>query len=85
MLVTVVLMAWKTAPTMKRRSAHRMTRLRPSVSARTEENGEIRRAKRAVEDVMMDLSVESRSRPERPSPMDTRVAEMTPVSSGKHQ
>jgi hypothetical protein len=38
-----------------------------------------------VEDVMMDLSVESRSRPERPSPMDTRVAEMTPVSSGKHQ
>ena len=31
----------------------------------------------------MDLSREVRSRPEREVPMETRVAEMTPVSSGR--
>lgn len=83
MPTTVALAAWQTAPAMKRRSAQRMTRFRPSESARTEEKGEISRAKSAVEEVMMDLSVESSSWPERPSPMETRVAEMTPVSSKK--
>lgn len=58
-----------------------MTRFRPRASASSDEKGETRRAKRAVEEVMMDLSVDVRSLPERALPMDTRVAETTPVSS----
>ena len=39
------------------------------------------RAKRDVQAVMRDLSIVVRRRFERDEPMDTRVAEMTPVSS----
>lgn len=58
-------------------------RLRPSLSARWEEKGETRRAKREVEEVMMDLSKDVRRRLDREVSMETRVADMTPVSSGK--
>lgn len=58
-----------------------MTRLRPRRSARTEDSGEARSAKREVDDVMMDLSNDVRGRPESEVPIDTSVAEMTPVSS----
>lgn len=39
------------------------------------------KAKSDVEDVMMDLSKEVKARSERELPIETRVAEMTPVSS----
>lgn len=58
-----------------------MMRLRPRRSARSEEKGETSRAKRAVDEVMMDLSREVRSRCDSDVSMETRVAEMTPVSS----
>lgn len=60
-----------------------MMRLRPSLSARWEEKGATRRAKREVEEVMMDLSKEVRRRLDREVSMETRVADITPVSSGK--
>lgn len=43
----------------------------------------MRRAKREVEEVIMDLSREVRLRSEREVPIETRVADMTPVSSGR--
>jgi len=81
MLATVVLPAWSRAPVMKSISATRMTRFRPSESARSEANGETRRANSEVHEVMMDLSSEVSALPESEVPIDTRVAEMTPVSS----
>ena len=69
------------APIVKRMSAKRMTRLRPRRSARMEESGEKRRAKRAVEEVIIDLSKEVRGRLEREVSIETSVAEITPVSS----
>jgi hypothetical protein len=60
-----------------------MTGRRPNASARTEDKGETRRANRAVEDVIIDLSKAVRGRFERDGPMETRVAEMTPVSSAQ--
>lgn len=69
------------APTIKSASAAKMTRRRPRASANTEAAGEATSAKRAVDDVMMDLSNDVKSRPERAVPIETRVAEMTPVSS----
>lgn len=66
---------------MKRISAYRMTCLRPSRSARTDEKGDIISAKSDVEDVMIDLSIEVNSRFESEGPIDTRVADTTPVSS----
>lgn len=74
--------AWRRAPTVKRASARRMTRRRPWRSARREASGEARRAKSEVEEVMIDLSKEVRVRLEREVSIETRVAEMTPVSSG---
>jgi hypothetical protein len=53
------------------------------LSARTEENGEMSRAKRDVEDVMIDLSRDVRLRFESDVPTETRVAEITPVSSDR--
>lgn len=81
MLTTVVLPAWSRAPVMKRISATRMTRLRPRESASSEANGEMSRADSEVHEVMMDLSSEVSVLPESEVPIDTRVAEMTPVSS----
>jgi hypothetical protein len=66
---------------MKRASATNITRLRPQESATTEAKGDTRRAKRDVHDVMMDLSSDDRGLPESDVPMDTRVADITPVSS----
>jgi len=46
-----------------------------------DDSGDANRAKRDVEDVIMDLSREVSSRSESDVPMETRVADMTPVSS----
>lgn len=46
-----------------------------------EDNGEAIRARSEAEDVIMDLSSEVSSLPERDVPIDTRVADITPVSS----
>jgi len=40
------------------------------------------RARSEVHEVIMDLSSELRGLPDREVPMDTRVADITPVSSG---
>jgi len=72
------------APTMKRASATRMTRLRPSPSAMSPEIGLARSAKREVADVMKDLSRVVRARSERSEPMETRVEDMTPVLQTEH-
>jgi hypothetical protein len=77
----VLLSACTTAPMTNRTSATSITRFRPKASARMDEKGDTRSAKRAVEEVMIDLSVDVSSRPDRDVPMDTSVAEMTPVSS----
>jgi hypothetical protein len=66
---------------MNSTSAINMTRLRPKESAMWEEKGDINRAKSAVLEVITDLSKELSSRFERDVPIDTRVADMTPVSS----
>ena len=58
-----------------------MTCFRPNESARTEQYGVIRKAKRAVQDVMMDLSCEVKGRFDSEVSMETSVADMTPVSS----
>lgn len=63
-------------------SAKRTTRFRPRSSASEEAKGSTRRAKREVHDVMTDLSSEVKGREERDVPMETRVALITPVSSG---
>lgn len=55
--------------------------LRPRRSASSEEKGEMSPAKRAVDEVMMDLSREVRCRSDSEVSIETRVAEMTPVSS----
>lgn len=57
--------------------------MRPRLSARTDENGEIRRANKAVHEVMTDLSRDVRVLSDRDRPIDTSVAEMTPVSSAR--
>lgn len=62
-----------------------MTRFRPSLSAITEENGETRSANRDVDEVMTDLSSEVKGLLESDVPIETSVAETTPVSSGKGQ
>jgi hypothetical protein len=80
MPATEVVNAWIKAPSTKDRSARRTTRLRPNVEARIPEMGETRSAKRDVLDVMRDLSRVVRGCP-RELWMDTRVADMTPVSS----
>jgi hypothetical protein len=72
-----------TAPRTNSTSASKMTRLRPNLSAIRDENGEISRASSAVHDVIIDLSHEVRARFDRDAPMDTRVAEMIPVSSSQ--
>lgn len=59
----------------------RMTLLRPKRSARMPDVGETTRAKREVQAVMSDLSRVVRGREESEVPMETRVAEITPVSS----
>jgi hypothetical protein len=66
---------------MKSRSAHSRTGLRPTPSAKRDANGDAKSAQRAVEEVMRDLSCGVRTRPEREEPMETRAAEVTPVSS----
>lgn len=66
---------------MKSKSASRITRLRPQASARMEDSGEAIRARSEADDVMTDLSSEVSSLSERDVPIDTRVADMTPVSS----
>jgi len=70
---------------MNKPSATRITLFRPSESARMEANGETRRAKNDVHEVMMDLSRELRALPEREVPIETRVADITPVSSGSQE
>jgi hypothetical protein len=80
---TVPLADWIRAPRANSASAHRMTRRRPREgwSASSEEKGEMRRARREVEEVMMDLSSAVRGREESEVPRETRVPEITPVSS----
>lgn len=69
------------APRTNSTSATSITLFLPRLSARTDENGEIKSAKREVEAVMSDLSRELSGRLERDSPRETRVDDMTPVSS----
>jgi hypothetical protein len=78
---TVEERACHTAPMMKSASAMRMTRLRPSPSARSPEKGEASSAKRDVEEVIKDLSIVVRAREERSAFIETRVDEITPVLS----
>jgi hypothetical protein len=66
---------------MKRMSASRMTFFRPKLSASRPLAGEISKAKRDVHAVIRDLSRVVRERLESDVPMDTRIAEITPVSS----
>lgn len=73
--------AWTAAPRMNRISARSITFLRPRLSASNPLAGEIIRAKREVQAVMRDLSSVERGRLERDEPMETSVAEITPVSS----
>lgn len=72
-----------TAPRMNAMSARRTTRFRPRASARMPEIGEMRSAKRAVADVIRDLSSVVKGCP-RELLIETRVAEITPVSSECH-
>lgn len=78
---TVELRACRAAPAANSRSAARITGRRPKASARTEAKGEAKSARSDVLDVMRDLSREVRRREEREGPMETSVAEITPVSS----
>jgi hypothetical protein len=68
------------APRMKAKSANKTTTFLPNLSAKYPDTGEIKRAKRAVADVMSDLSSTVSSWPS-DEPIDTSVADMTPVSS----
>lgn len=72
--------ACMTAPRMNAASARSTTRLRPRASARMPDMGEMSSAKRAVADVMRDLSRVVKGCP-RELLIETRVAEITPVSS----
>lgn len=66
---------------MNRMSATKMTRLRPRVLASWPEIGETKRAKREVEAAMRDLSTVLSSWEESEVPIETSVADMTPVST----
>ena len=66
------------APRTKRRDARAMMGLRPRVSVRGPESGEVRRARSEVEEVMRDWSVMVRGRP-RERCRERRVEEMMPV------
>jgi hypothetical protein len=66
---------------MKRTSPIRITRFRPRESARRPLTGETRRAKREVDAAIKDLSSVVRGREDRDVPIETRVADITPVSS----
>lgn len=57
----------------------KMTRLRPSVSARWPVMGDATRAKREVAEVMRDLSRVVRFREERSLRIETSIDEITPV------
>lgn len=65
---------------MKARSARRTTLLRPRLSASIDDVGIRRRAKREVQEVMIDLSRVLKGWPKELL-TDTRVADITPVSS----
>lgn len=65
---------------MKAVSASTMTLLRPSLSAIIPETGDTNKANRAVMEVIMDLSKALKGWP-RELLIETRVAEITPVSS----
>jgi hypothetical protein len=82
MIHTEVVRACNRAPRMKRMSAIRMTRFRPRESARRPLTGETRSAKREVDAAIKDLSSVVRAREDRDVPMETKVADITPVSSG---
>lgn len=56
------------------------TRLRPNLSAKTPERGEMKRAKREVQDVIKDLSRVVSGAPSEEL-IETKVADITPVSS----
>ena len=58
-----------------------MMGFRPMRSARTEDSGDAIRANSEVDEVMMDLSREVSSRFDSDVPIETRVADITPVSS----
>jgi hypothetical protein len=78
---TLVVHACHTAPATKRISAARMARFRPSLSASTPVKGLAMSAKREVHEVIRLLSRVERVCFDRSDPIETRVAEMTPVSS----
>lgn len=73
--------AWSRAPSTNRPSAIRIILLRPRRSARMPVAGETNKANSEVQHVMSDLSRVVSGRWERSLPMETRVADMTPVSS----
>lgn len=77
---TEVVNAWIKAPRTNARSARSTTRLRPRDEARRPERGEMRSAKREVQDVMRDLSRVVRGRPRELCRL-IRVEDITPVSS----
>jgi hypothetical protein len=85
MPATVELTACSRAPITNNPSAARITRFRPNESARRDAKGETSSAKREVHEVMMDLSREVSALLDNEVPIDTSVAEMTPVSSSKSQ
>lgn len=78
---TELLHACTSAPSAKSASARSTTRLRPRRSASTDEKGDTSSASKEVELVMTDLSSAVRGREERDVLMETRVEEITPVSS----
>ena len=80
MPVTEEVTACMVAPMMNAASARRTTLLRPRESASIPDRGETRSAKSAVADVMRDLSRVVNGCP-RELWIETRVAEITPVSS----
>lgn len=76
---TALVTACIKAPRVKSTSATRMTFLRPNLSARIPASGLAIRANRLVQDVTRLLSNVVRRWLERSDPIDTKVAEMTPV------
>lgn len=76
---TALVTACMKAPSVKSTSATRMTFLRPNLSARIPASGLAIKANRLVQDVTRLLSNVVRGRLERSEPIDTKVAEMTPV------
>ncbi|KJZ78804.1 hypothetical protein HIM_01577 [Hirsutella minnesotensis 3608] len=85
MAATVELSACSSAPATKSASAYSSTRRRPSRSASTDDSGDAASAKSDVDDVMTDLSRDVSVRPESDVPMETSVADITPVSSADGQ